>query len=132
MRLSELSAYAHAGNHRLIRGRMAGKDVKRAIHSLQTKLQAVNGTVEEQQQRLIDLSNEVRRLQRALVFPDISRQTDDSIAQHVNLALRATQDVVAGHIDATNGRDVLDGHHVDITSFSERRAAEADRDLPAC
>ncbi|KAI1791153.1 hypothetical protein LXA43DRAFT_1181965 [Ganoderma leucocontextum] len=93
--------------YRLNATKMATKDLKHAIHALRKQIQNLDGSIQGQQQRLTDLSVE----------------TDNGMAQHVELALRVLQDAIP--TTASKDSDAFEDYSVAIVSLSSSRAAVA-------
>ncbi|PIL33580.1 hypothetical protein GSI_04203 [Ganoderma sinense ZZ0214-1] len=93
--------------YRLNATKAMAKDLKHSIHALRKQIQDLDGSIQDQQQRLADFSAE----------------TDSGMAQHVDLASRALQDVIpASTSDSSN---ILDAYGADLASLSGSRAAAA-------
>ncbi|KAM5543054.1 hypothetical protein V8D89_003438 [Ganoderma adspersum] len=93
--------------HRLNATKSATKDLKHTIHALRKQIQNLDGTIEEQQQRLTDLSAE----------------TDNSIAQHVDLAERVLQHAIP--VRTPESSDAFENYRADLASLRSSRAAAA-------
>ena len=108
--------------------RTAAKGLKHAIHTLRKQIQDLNGSIQEQEQRLADLSVEVGprfgpELDLACSHDTDRFQIDNRIAQHVDLAIRAVQDAIPA--TATQDSDAFEGYKADLASLSSSRAAVA-------
>ncbi len=106
--------------------RTTAKEMKHTIHALRKQLQDLDESIQEQQQRLTDLSAEVsHQCNRAPGDPTSPNETgsksDTKMGQHVDLALRALQDT----IPTPASGDVFEAYRADLASLSSSRAMAA-------